>query len=305
MAFATDLQNIINSVYDYLTSKSDNIPKWSTQYDILDIALKQLNRDNTVEFNKRVVNLFEEHESEINKLNYYFVEALRNKNYQLVLWLAKRNPTHECFLKDLNNMVKCEDNTNLEECIENILYKLFRTYIEIPSEEKNFDCMDLLLEIGVDINRYDNKGDTNLLITIEDRHYRKVEYLLSRGADPNIQNKSGNTPLMEIVAWCNNENTDVLNFVKLLFKYKADPNIRDQFGETVLFNVGKCKDIKIAKLLIEAGADVNVISNRGETPLKLASMYNNSALYNLLIENGAKVESTKPISKSDSFSDLQ
>jgi len=74
----------------------------------------------------------------------YFVEALRNKNFPLILSLAEQNNTYKCFLQEYINKIKaCAKKTY--DCIQDVIDKMFVKNIK----DYNFTCVKLLLKIGV------------------------------------------------------------------------------------------------------------------------------------------------------------
>ncbi len=106
----------------------------------------------------------------------------------------------------------------------------------------------------------DSQGNTQLHYSI-DHDLRTVQLLLNLGAEVNVQNEFGDTPLQ--IA-CHSGYKDIATE---LIKHGALLNSRNEFGETALFKVCKDGNSSIAKLLITHGADVNVANYDGITPL--------------------------------------
>ena len=102
-----------------------------------------------------------------------------------------------------------------------------------------FDCVQALVNNGVDINAKNENGDTPLHIITKERHYvfdwgnvthmlcHNAEFMtncyLENGANPNIKDKDGNTPLHLVLSNCIDAQT--LPIVENLLKHGAKPDI--------------------------------------------------------------------------------
>lgn len=127
------------------------------------------------------------------------------------------------------------------------------------------------------------KGETALILAIENNALESAALLLEAGADPNTKT-FGFTPLMiaarasnyraiELLlkheANCQAKNLyrqTALHFVKnsdccwLLLGADADPDMVDDFGWTPLMHAADQGDAKVIKLLLDAGADPYILS---------------------------------------------
>ena len=57
-----------------------------------------------------------------------------------------------------------------------------------------FDQMQLLIDVGADVNATDQDGNTSLHIVASSGNAIIAEFLLRKNADPNAKNKNGETP---------------------------------------------------------------------------------------------------------------
>ena len=87
------------------------------------------------------------------------------------------------------------------------------------------EVMDLLLDLGVNINSVDKEGNSCLHYAVESNNKRVVKKLLVRGANRNIKNFEGDTPYDKAVKNRNNEIANILemkNFFQTHFLGKKN-----------------------------------------------------------------------------------
>ena len=87
------------------------------------------------------------------------------------------------------------------------LIKIIRKQADVNARVKNynltllisatifgqFDVMQILLEVGADVNAVGRNGKTSLMFVAERGRHKSVDLLLKSGANPNYKNKSGET----------------------------------------------------------------------------------------------------------------
>jgi ankyrin repeat protein len=139
-----------------------------------------------------------------------------------------------------------------------------------------------LLDLGWLPNIQDKFGNTALINASKYSIDEMVELLLQRGADSNIQSNSGRTALIEA-----SRRGHVINIVEMLLRYGADPNIQDLEGQTSLIAASSDGHIDIVRLLLDNDADPNIRDRYGMTALLDASRWGNTDIVKLLLDNGA------------------
>lgn len=114
---------------------------------------------------------------------------------------------------DYTKLLKITDRTTMK-------YKHLDGYtplmmIVVNPNITNFEktvVIDRLIEMGCDVNRPNDFGETALMMAVKRNNRKMMEYLLENGASPNISDNLGVTPLM--IATFNSQlyNMAVLHF---------------------------------------------------------------------------------------------
>lgn len=114
---------------------------------------------------------------------------------------------------DFTKLLKIIDRTTMK-------YKHLDGYtplmmIVVNPNITNFEktvVIDRLIEMGCDVNRPNDFGETALMMAVKRNNRKMMEYLLENGASPNISDELGVTPLM--IATFNSQlyNMAVLHF---------------------------------------------------------------------------------------------
>lgn len=129
----------------------------------------------------------------------------------------------------------------------------------------------LLLEKGADPNKADAPfGSTPLIIAIGNEAMEIVDLLLDLGADLNLREIDGDSPLSRML-WMRNmkDPSDIKRFARML-ELGADPNWRVDLERTPLMNAIKYGQKSVIPLLLEAGANPCFGDKDCNTPLSLA-----------------------------------
>ena len=92
----------------------------------------------------------------------------------------------------------------------------------------DFDCMEGLIQTGLNVNAQAPDGDTPILIAVQQRDLRKTRLLLDAGAQANAADSRGLTALMLAAS------ADRIEIVQELLARGADVNAKDKKGFTVL-----------------------------------------------------------------------
>ena len=99
------------------------------------------------------------------------------------------------------------------------------------------------------INYRGSKGETALILMVEDKREAWVRALLRRDADPNVRRDDGESPLTLATQ------LQSVSMVETLLAYKADPDVGNRLGETPLMIAVRLRNEPLVKLLVSAGAD--------------------------------------------------
>lgn len=181
----------------------------------------------------------------------------------------------------------------------------------------SIDAIELLVEHSLDINAYDEQGNTFLhyLVNKKDLAYDKyVEKLIEKSADFNRQNQLGRTPFLEALEQNNFQllavflrHIDVtnINVVDTLFntalhyckylneKYIYDSvlasnpsslNAQNRDGQTPLHDAILCDNYLFAQYLLQHNCDVSLTNKDGNTPLHLVARDDNVRMCKLLMK---------------------
>jgi ankyrin repeat protein len=93
------------------------------------------------------------------------------------------------------------------------------------------------------------KGETPLMIAIQDRDSAWTGYLLEQGADPNVADRNGDTPLIHAARG------GFVSGVEWLLQKGAAVDEKNRMGETALILAVQQRQAPIVKLLLAKGAD--------------------------------------------------
>ncbi len=112
--------------------------------------------------------------------------------------------------------------------------------------------------------QYWKDAHNKLLSCARDGSLECVETLLQIGVNPNVQSRLGITALMVTTY------AGYLDIVRLLLEHDADPNIQDKWGNTALKRASDIGHIDIVRLLLDHGAKQNLQNKLGQTALDIA-----------------------------------
>ena len=124
-----------------------------------------------------------------------------------------------------------------------------------------YDCVDVLLKAGADVNMFVNMGYTALMYAAQSGSHSCVELLIQAGADVNIRNTKVNTALTSAATGTRTSVTlpdgpDIL--FNLLISAGADANTVDKVETQNEQNA--VNRIECIRLLLQSDAKVNVLN---------------------------------------------
>jgi ankyrin repeat protein len=139
-----------------------------------------------------------------------------------------------------------------------------------------------LIDKGMSPNQKDPNGMPILMLAIQEKSMKTVDYLINiKGIDLNQVNITNETPLMFAALYGN------LPEVKILVNQKEVPVNRS--GWTPLHYACTNGHLNIAEFLLDKGASVDALSPNGTTPIMMAIRAGNIQLVRLLLDRGADI----------------
>ena len=139
-----------------------------------------------------------------------------------------------------------------------------------------------LIDKGMSPNQKDPKGMPILMLAIQEKSMKTVDYLINaKGIDLNQPNMTDETPLMFAALY------GQLAEVKILVDQKQVPVNRP--GWTPLHYACTNGHVEIAAFLLDKGAAVDARSPNETTPLMMAIRAGNIQLARLLLDRGADI----------------
>jgi hypothetical protein len=131
------------------------------------------------------------------------------------------------------------------------------------------------VQAGISLNCLGSDGLAPLHWSIVTEGTDVMNQLLTLGANPDGISAKGATPMMNAVQ------SNKVQHLLLLIKWRANVNARDKRGFTALHRAAEMGHKEIVEILLDNGAD-KTIAAEGHTPLSLAEMRANEAIVELL-----------------------
>lgn len=192
------------------------------------------------------------------------------------------------------------------ECVEILLQRgmdvndtgnYYGTALQAASRVGNIEIVEGLLNSGADANILQGIHGTALRAATLGNHEDIVRSLIARGADVNIQYKDRGESILHLALESRNR-----AIFKALLIAGADMNTEISNQQHILVAACKHGDMSLVELLLTSGVDVNVsgriprhyseIPYGGATPLNAACAEGHLSIVRLLLDNGADIEKT-------------
>lgn len=162
------------------------------------------------------------------------------------------------------------------------------------ASRNTLEIVQLLSENLTDFNRANKKGQTALMLALENNNPEVVEFLIQKGSNISTKDVSGNTLsfyLMESFDAKNPENFDAK--LKILQKKGIQLNEPQADGNTLYHIAATANNLALAKRLNDFQIPINKKNNAGYTALHLAAMKaENDLLLRYFISIGADKTAT-------------
>ncbi|RPB24974.1 ankyrin [Terfezia boudieri ATCC MYA-4762] len=132
-------------------------------------------------------------------------------------------------------------------------------------------ALQLLLDMGADINERNSYGETALLEAVSNNNLSCVKILIKRGADATISTTGGES-ILHRAAW-RSIGSDMMKF---LLEHVAETqglvNAKDTDGDTPLHDCSRNNHeaSEHARVLLKAGASITIKNNAAKTPYRCA-----------------------------------
>lgn len=161
-----------------------------------------------------------------------------------------------------------------------------RTALQVAVVNKNYELVQYLVSIGVDINAQDNMKLNPFLWGCINNDLTIVQCMVNAGADLECLTRFGGNGLTPAAEKGHVEIVDYL-----LKETDINPNHTNSLGwtaliEAVILNDGGEKQQKIIELLLTHGADPNMVDAYGKTPLCLANEKGYSEIAKIIEKHG-------------------
>lgn len=177
----------------------------------------------------------------------------------------------------------------------------------------NEEVIDLMIEMGFNINARDSDMMTPLIAACETQGLEIIKKIIENGADIGAVDKEGGNAITHA---CYGQNINVINFllesganinpslspliiacasresdiISFLLSKGANIDAVGEHGNTPLIQaIIKRRQLEIIKLLVGFGANLNLVDNYGRTALILSCIKHDLPEVRLLVENGALV----------------
>lgn len=161
----------------------------------------------------------------------------------------------------------------------NIIDKKGENLLHKASKNNNYEIIDLLIKMGVSVNKENIYGDTPLHFAVQFRNDEVVEKLIIEGANVDHKNKRMITPL-HIASSINN-----LNVVNMLLNHGAKINDSDENGLHPIHYAARSGQKHVIRALLDCGSSLLDCDNRKNNVLHFACENGDDDLVMYILRN--------------------
>lgn len=161
---------------------------------------------------------------------------------------------------------------------------LMQNALHVSAMNDHYECAQLLLSYGIDIDVIDHRSETPLMHAAIVGSCSIINLLLAHGSNIEGKDMYGYTPLMHAAYFNQND------AVRLLIEKKADIHNINNDGETACTLAIKYGRVDCAEQLIKAGSNIESKSTKqGNTPLIWSAIFRMYECMDLLLKSGANI----------------
>ncbi|XP_071135977.1 E3 ubiquitin-protein ligase HACE1-like isoform X1 [Mytilus edulis] len=156
-----------------------------------------------------------------------------------------------------------------------------RNLLHIAANCGSYECLNILLKKGANVNFQDMSGCTPLHLAARNGQRKCINKLLEYKADVNIRNNEGLTTIHWLAV---NGRTELLHD---LFMYTQDVDVEDAQGQTALHVACQNGHKSTVVCLLDHGAEINRPNHYGWMPLHFACSHGQHDTATILLQRGA------------------
>ncbi|XP_028299820.1 CARD- and ANK-domain containing inflammasome adapter protein [Gouania willdenowi] len=221
--------------------------------------------------------------NQMNTALFYAVQESNSKAVEVLL-----NAGAKVNFDIINEALKSKQDTILQLLLdksqgflgEDVLGPALFTTVRLNQDR----MMDLLIKGGADVNIWNKKRYTPLLLSAELGHTEVFRVLVAENADLDVRLSDFSSALHLGVQ---SGNTSI---VRALLEKGMDPDIKTVKGFTPLHVAAHYDRAEIVALLVKGGAQVNSVDQQGLTPLHIASQLAHTDVVVQLVQGKAATE---------------
>lgn len=149
----------------------------------------------------------------------------------------------------------------------------------------NVSFLEMLIDVGVDVNLRDSDGRTPLHKAVRANHEDVIRCLMEHGADPNSRTDGSGEPVLHYAIVRSSDVT-----VETLVSAGCSLNLRSRSGESPMHVAISENRFETVKLLCEKGANLRIINRKGLTIVQVALQLRKYDILNYFMEINAFLE---------------